>query len=58
MQNRRDFLKTSALAAAGMALVGCTGGPERFNIVKGDGRMLRDTEKHPCRPTWGSRWPP
>ncbi len=39
MQNRRDFLKTSALAAAGMALVGCTGGPERFNIVKGDGRM-------------------
>ena len=39
MQNRRDFLKTSALAAAGMALVGCTGGPERFNIVKDDGRM-------------------
>ena len=39
MQNRRDFLKTSALVAAGMALVGCTGGPERFNIVKGDGRM-------------------
>ena len=39
MQNRRDFLKTSALAAAGVALVSCTGGPERFNIVKGDGRM-------------------
>ena len=39
MQNRRDFLKTSALAAAGVALAGCTGGPERFNIVKGDGRM-------------------
>ena len=39
MQNRRDFLKTSALAAAGVALAGCTGGPQRFNIVKGDGRM-------------------
>ncbi len=39
MQNRRDFLKTSALAAAGVALAGCTGGPQRFNIVKGDGKM-------------------
>ena len=39
MQNRRGFLKTSALAAAGVALAGCTGGPQRFNIVKGDGRM-------------------
>ena len=39
MQNRRDFLKTSALAVAGASLAGCTGGPQRFHIVKGDGRM-------------------
>ena len=39
MQNRRDFLKTAGLAAAGAALIGCTGGPQRFNIVKGDGRL-------------------
>ena len=39
MQNRRDFLKTTSLALAGAALVGCTGGPQRFNIVKGDGRL-------------------
>ena len=39
MQNRRDFLKTSALAAAGMALVGCTSGPQRFSIIKGDGKL-------------------
>ena len=39
MQNRRDFLKTSALAAAGVALVGCTGGPQRFSIIKGDGKL-------------------
>ena len=39
MQNRRDFLKTTALAAAGVALVGCKGGPQRFNIGHGDGRM-------------------
>ena len=39
MQNRREFLKTTALAAAGVALAGCSGGPQRFNIVKGDGRM-------------------
>ncbi len=39
MQNRRDFLKTAGLAAAGIALTGCTGGPQRFNIVKGDGRL-------------------
>lgn len=40
MQNRRDFLKTTALAAAGLGLVGCTaGGPQKFNIVKGDGKL-------------------
>ena len=39
MQNRRDFLKTSALAVAGVGLLGCKGGPERFSIVRGDGRM-------------------
>ncbi|MBO6096374.1 MAG: dipeptide epimerase [Bacteroidales bacterium] len=39
MQNRRDFLKTSALAAAGVALVGCTSGPQRFSIIKGDGKL-------------------
>ena len=39
MQNRRDFLKTAGLAAAGAALIGCSGGPQRFNIVKGDGRL-------------------
>ena len=39
MQNRRDFLKTTALAAAGVALVGCKGGPQSFNIVKGDGKI-------------------
>ena len=38
MQNRRDFLKTTALAAAGVALAGCKG-PQSFNIVKGDGKM-------------------
>jgi L-alanine-DL-glutamate epimerase-like enolase superfamily enzyme len=39
MQNRRDFLKNTALAAAGVALVGCTSGPQRFNIGHGDGKM-------------------
>ena len=39
MQNRRDFLRTSALAAAGVALAGCVSGPQRFNILKGDGKM-------------------
>ena len=39
MQNRRDFLKTAGLAAVGAGLLGCTGGPQRFNIVKGDGRL-------------------
>ena len=40
MQNRRDFLKTTALAAAGLGLAGCTaGGPQKFNIVKGDGKL-------------------
>ena len=39
MQNRRDFLKTSALAAAGVALAGCAGGPQRFNVLKGDGKL-------------------
>ena len=39
MQNRRDFLKTTALAAAGVALAGCKG-PQRFNIGQGgDGRL-------------------
>ena len=38
MQNRREFLKTTALAAAGVALAGCKG-PQRFSIVKGDGKM-------------------
>ena len=39
MQNRRDFLKTTALAAAGVGLLGCSSGPQRFNIGHGDGRM-------------------
>ena len=39
MQNRRDFLKTTALAAAGMALTGCHSGPQRFSIGKGSGRL-------------------
>ena len=39
MQNRRDFLKTAGLAAVGASLVGCTGGPQNFNIVKGDGKL-------------------
>ena len=41
MQNRRDFLKTAGLAALGAGLVGCTGngGPQKFNIVKGDGKL-------------------
>ena len=39
MQNRRDFLKTSSLALAGVALAGCTRGPQHFHIGKGDGRM-------------------
>ena len=39
MQNRRDFLKTAGLAALGAGLVGCTGGPQTFNIVKGDGKL-------------------
>ena len=38
MQNRRDFLKNTALAAAGVALVGCRG-PQHFNIGHGDGKM-------------------
>ncbi len=39
MQNRRDFLKTTALAAAGAALAGCGNGPKRFNIGHTDGRL-------------------
>ena len=39
MQNRRDFLRTAALATAGVALVGCKGGPQKFNIGKGDGKL-------------------
>jgi len=39
MQNRRDFLKTTALAAAGVALAGCHHAPHSFHIGKGDGRM-------------------
>ena len=38
MQNRRDFLKTAGLAAVGAGLMGCTGGPQKFNIVKGVGK--------------------
>jgi len=37
--NRRDFIRNTGLAAAGVGLLGCTGGPQRFNIVKGDGKM-------------------
>ena len=39
MQNRRDFLKTTVLAAAGVALTGCPSGPQRFSIGKGDGKL-------------------
>ena len=39
MQNRRDFLKTTALAAAGVALAGCQSSPRGFHIVHGDGRL-------------------
>jgi len=39
MQNRREFLKTTALAAAGVSLLGCSSGPQRFNIGHGDGKM-------------------
>ena len=39
MQNRRDFLKTAGLAAIGAGLLGCTSGPQKFNIVKGDGKL-------------------
>lgn len=39
MQNRRDFLKTAGLAAAGLGLAACTGGPQRFHIAHGDGRL-------------------
>ena len=39
MQNRRDFLKTTALAAAGVALVGCQSSPHSFNLVHGDGKL-------------------
>jgi L-alanine-DL-glutamate epimerase-like enolase superfamily enzyme len=39
MQNRRDFLKTAGLAAVGAGLMGCTSGPQKFNIVKGDGKL-------------------
>ena len=39
MHSRRDFLKTTALAAAGVALAGCHGGPQSFHIVHGDGKL-------------------
>ena len=39
MQNRRDFLKTGALALAGASLLGCTGGPQRFFTGKGGGKL-------------------
>ena len=39
MQNRREFLKTTALAAAGVGLLGCSSVPQRFNIGHGDGKM-------------------
>ncbi len=37
MQNRRDFLKTSALAVAGVALSGCGEGPQHFHVGRGGG---------------------
>ena len=39
MQNRRDFLKTTALAAAGVALAGCQCSPRNFPVAKADGRL-------------------
>ena len=39
MQNRRDFLKTGALALAGASLLGCAGGPQRFFTGKGGGKL-------------------
>ena len=38
MQNRRDFLKTGALAVAGASLLGCTG-PQRFSVGHGAGKL-------------------
>ena len=38
MQNRRDFLKTSALAVAGASLLGCKG-PQRFSTGHGSGKL-------------------
>ena len=62
MQNRRDFLKTTSLALAGSALMGCSGGPQRFHVGKGgSGRMqlryfpyeLELTHTSPWLPTAG-----
>lgn len=39
MQNRRDFLKTAAVAAAGAALLGCAGRRRQEPVLEGDGRM-------------------
>ena len=39
MQNRRSFLKTSALALAGASLIGCQGGPQRFHVNHGLGKL-------------------
>ena len=39
MQNRRDFLKTAAVAAAGAALLGCAGRKRQEPVLEGDGRM-------------------
>ena len=39
MQNRRDFLKTTALAAAGVALAGCQCSPRNFPVARGGGHL-------------------
>ena len=39
MQNRRDFLKTTALAAAGVALAGCQCSPRNFPVARGGGQL-------------------
>ena len=41
MQNRRDFLKTTSLALAGSALLGCAGGPQRFHVGKGGSSRMQ-----------------
>ena len=41
MQNRRDFLKTTSLALAGSALLGCACGPQRFHVGKGGSSRMQ-----------------